>query len=258
MRTIKILKYVKLKNNQYQVNLENESIILDDEIIIKHELLQKKKIENTQLEELKKEQNNLKGYHFALKYLNFKMRTKKEIREYLKQKEIPNALISNILVRLEKEKYINDSHYANCYIKDSLKFLKDGPNKIKMKLKNLGIEENVIDVYLTKIDEDIWLCKIKDIIQKKYQANHSYSMQKFKNKITMYLFQNGYPYDIIYPTLDSLELEQDSSIIEECKEKLRKKLSRKYDGSSLEYQIKMKLYQAGFSWEEINALENEN
>jgi len=106
VRTIKILKYVKLKNNQYQVNLENESIILDDEIIIKHELLQKKKIENTQLEELKKEQNNLKGYHFALKYLNFKMRTKKEIREYLKQKEIPNALISNILVRLEKEKYI--------------------------------------------------------------------------------------------------------------------------------------------------------
>jgi len=44
VRTIKILKYVKLKNNQYQVNLENESIILDDEIIIKHELLQKKKI----------------------------------------------------------------------------------------------------------------------------------------------------------------------------------------------------------------------
>ena len=41
---MKILKYTKLKNNKYRVDFECESLEIYDDLIIKYELLLKKKL----------------------------------------------------------------------------------------------------------------------------------------------------------------------------------------------------------------------
>ena len=76
-----IKKYKKLKDNRYQITLDNlEQIILYDDIILKYNLLLTKKIKNEeQLEEIKKDNDSLECYYKAIHYLSYKMRCKKEI-----------------------------------------------------------------------------------------------------------------------------------------------------------------------------------
>jgi len=107
---MKIIKYTKLKNNKYRVDFDTESLELYDDIIIKYELLLKKRIKEEEFQALKKENLSFTGYYLALKYLNSKMRTKKEIEEYLKKKEIPKEMIEVALSKLETLGYLDDKN----------------------------------------------------------------------------------------------------------------------------------------------------
>lgn len=249
---MKIIKYTKLKNNKYRVDFETESLELYDDIILKYELLLKKSIRDEELLELKKENLSFNGYSLALKYLNSKMRTKKEMQTYLEKKEIPKNLIQDTIFKLESLGYLNDMQYVHFYLSDHIKFSKDGPYKIKQKLKELGIEENIIENAIKEISFDVWKDKMEKLVSKKLLSNRSYSEQVLKNKIITYLFICGYPKEWSQNFVETFSIPKDPSILLKEKEKIICKLSRKYKGESLNYQVRMKLYQRGFSKEEID------
>jgi len=249
---MKILKYTKLKNNKYRVDFDQCSLEIYDDLILKYELLLKKKITEEEFTKLKDENTSLAGYYLALNYLNSKMRTKKEIKEYLKRKEIPEPFILEAILKLENLGYLNDTKYVNFYINDSLKFSKDGPNKIKQKLKDLGISESIIDEALSSIHSSVFKEKMEKLVSKKIEANHSDSEATLKNKLFRYLLSCGYSKEMILNYLDSIVIPKDEKILYKEKEKLIRKLSRKYEGEALKFQLRNKLYQKGFSKEEID------
>jgi len=251
---MKIIKYTKLKNNQYQVDFDKESLILYDDIIIQYELLLKKYIKEDEFLKLKEENSSLKGYYLALKYLNYKMRTKKEIKDYLKKKGISDVSIEESIEKLEKQDYINDDKYTKFYINDSVKFSLNGPNLILQKLKEIGIKKETILQYLDKIPAEIWQEKIEKLIAKKVASNHSYSKRNLKNKLILFLQTKGYSKEMVWDNIENIQMPNDPSIIKKEKEKLERKLSRKYDGASLSYQVKMKLLQKGFASDEIEEI----
>ncbi len=248
---MKILKYTKLKNNKYRVDFECESLEIYDDLIIKYELLLKKKLKEEEFQSLKNENNNLTGYYLALKYLNTKERTKKEVRDYLKKKDISLSSIELAVKKLEDMGYINESRYITYYLNDSLKFSNDGPSKIKQKLKDLGIEVSLIEQELSLVPEKVWKNKIQKLVEKRMSMNHSYSQSFFKNKLANYLFSLGYPLEFTTSFLENLVFQKDESIIKKEKDKLERKLSRKWSGEQLNYQIRLKLFQKGFTKDEI-------
>ena len=73
------------------------------------------------------------------------MRSKKEIKDYLKRKEYDDIDIKNTISRLEKNNLINNKEYARAYIIDRINLSNDGPNKIKKDLIHEGIEEEIIN-----------------------------------------------------------------------------------------------------------------
>lgn len=251
---MKILKYIKLKNNKYRVDFETESLDIYDDLIIKYELLLKKNLKEEEFKRLKEENITLEGYYFALKYLSVKERTKKEVEDYLKKKDITSASIKLAIQKLESMGYLNEARYVTFFLNDSLKFSKDGPNKIRQKLKDLGISESSIEQELSKIADSIWKEKMQKLIDKRITMNHSYSEILFKNKLSAYLYSNGYPREWIVSFLENLEFQKDENIIKKEKEKLERKLSRKWSGEQLKMQIRLKLYQKGFSKEEIEKI----
>ena len=91
---MKIKKYKKDKSNKYKVLIDDEEITLYDDIIIKYNLLMKSEIDVSTYNEMIKENTLLLGYYEAIKYITKKMRSKKEIEEYL----IKNGYISTTLL----------------------------------------------------------------------------------------------------------------------------------------------------------------
>lgn len=242
---MKIVKYIKDKNNLYKVIIDNNTYKLYDDVIIKYNLLNKKDISSEELDNIIKENNKLNCYYDSIKYINKRLRTENEIRKYLSKETNDINIIDNTIKLLYDNNYINNELYIKSYINDEINIGSDGPNKIKNDLINKGFNINDINNYLDNIDNNIWMDKINKYISNKIKNNHNTSSYMLKNKIIMYLVNKGYYKDMVIDILNSYDI-IDKSILDNEYRKAKKRLSSKYQGSELDKKVKEYLYRKGF------------
>lgn len=245
---VKILKYEKKKNGMYQVFFDDgNNVDIHEEIILKYGLLIKKEVSNDEINNMLEENKKYIYYNIAIKYISTKMRSKKEIREYLLKKDADNDTINSVIDLLIKEKYINDLIYGKAYVNDHILLSNDGPNKIRVKLNELGISNESIDEALIDFTDDLQKQRIDVIARKQISINRNKSSNALKNKIIDYLYCLGYDKSIIIDVINNLSFKDDSALAKKEYDKIYKKLSRKYSGSELELRIKQKMYALGFN-----------
>ena len=242
---MKIEKIKKKKSNIYEVTLSNkDKINLYDDVILKYELLIKKDIDDKILKKIIDDNSYLESYYIALKYISIRLRTEKEIRKKLKNynKSINDYAIN----RLKNEGYLNNSLYIKSYINDEINLKLVGYNKILYDLKKLGFNEEEIKEYLDTIDNNIFLDKINNYIEKRINTNHNLSALMLKNKILTDLISKGFNKEDISNILDNYNIKDNEDIYLKEYNKIKNKLGRKYSGEELEYQIRINLYKKGY------------
>lgn len=244
---MKIQGYKYLGNSKYKVIINNEEYTLYEDIILKYDLLIKN-VNEKDLAKFLEENKRFEAYYVALKYIKTKLRTRKEIEEYLSKKDYNDFDIDYAVARLEQEKYIDERVYAKSYILDAINLKNIGPNKIVMELTNLGIDKNIVldelSIFTNYIEEE----KVYKYIEKSIKNNHNKSSCILKNKIKQNLINLGYNPNIINKYLNEYNID-DNEIYQKELEKVRSKLSRKYTGKELEYKIKEYMYRKGFKVE---------
>ncbi len=242
---MEIKSYKKKKSNLYEITFSNNSKLnLYDDIILKYELLLKKEIDEKTLKEIIKDNSFLESYYSALKYLNVKLRTEKEIRKKLKDYDA--KAISYTIDRLKREGYLNDLVYIKAYINDSVNLKLVGPNKIGYELKKMSFKDKDINNYLNTFESEVWQSKIRKYITKKIQANHNLSGLLLNQKITNDLYNLGFYKEDIDLIMNEFTFFDNQDIYEKEYQKLKNKLSKKYQGDELEYRLKKALWQKGF------------
>lgn len=245
VKNLKIVSYKKKKNNMYEIALSNnEKISLYDDVILKYELLLKREIDDKLLKEIISFNSYLEGYYVALKFLNSKLRTEREIRKKLINFE-KNA-IEYTIDRLKKEGYINNELYIKSYINDEVNLKMIGPNKIIFNLKKLGFKDDEINNYLNTFDANIWLNKINKYISKKINSNHNLSGLMLKQKVINDLQTKGFYKEQINIVINDFMFEDNKNIRDKEFNKIKNKLSKKYSGEELEYRLKIALMKKGF------------
>jgi regulatory protein len=173
------------------------------------------------------------------------MRNTKEIKEYLKNKDISEDVINETVNKLKENNFLNDDLYLKAYVTDRLNLSNDGPNKIKKNLIKLGIFENKINEYLSNIDEEIYIDRIKSYVDKKIKVNHTNSGIMLKAKLQQDLVNLGYDRSMVISILSSYSINDQDAYNKEL-DKITKRLSKKYEGKELEYKIKEAMYRKGF------------
>lgn len=242
---MKIKKFTKLKNGMYKISLENTEFKIHEDLILEHNLLLTKKVTEEDIKKLEQENTKYEIYEIALKELKKRLRSKKELREILLKKEIPLTYIDNCIDILIKQGYLNDEIYAQSYIHDKILLTSDGPLKIEKELQKHEISEDIIQKYLSNYTSDVEEEKISKIIERQ-KKNNKKSKIAFQMKMKQYLINNlGFHSYIVDSLLSNIDIDDTDSYKKEY-DKLYKKLSRKYEGTTLEYKIKEKLYQKGF------------
>lgn len=244
---MKIQGYKYLGNSKYKVIIKDVEYILYEDIILKYDLLTKN-INEKDLINFLNENKKYEAYYTALKYINIKLRTKKEVKEYLLKKNYNDSNIEYATSRLEQEKYLDERVYAKSYILDAINLKNIGPNKIVMELTNLGIDKNIVLDELFIFNDNLEQEKIYKYIEKSIKKNHNNSSYILKNKIKQNLINLGYNPSIINRCLNEYDID-DNEIYQKEFEKVRSKLSKKYTGKELEYKIKQNMYRKGFKAE---------
>lgn len=240
---MKIIKYNKINGNKYEVYLENnKKIKLYEDVILKEELLLKKEIDD--ISKILVINSQYEIYDVALKYLNHHVISIKGMKDYLLKKNYVEEDINNTIDKLIKNGYLNDSYFAKCYINDKINLTNDGPLKIIKYLEDNNIEREVYSEILDK-DDEIWSSRIKKYLEKQVRLNKK-SSYYFKNKMIVNLINLGYEKEMINSLLNNVTIDNQEELKNIEKEKIRKKLEKKYSGNELERKIKEKLYQRGF------------
>ena len=242
-----INKFSKQKNGMYKIQLEDgNSILAHEDIILKYDLLLKKNITQEDKEKIEEENLTYISYDLAIKYISKKMRTAKEIREYLENKKVDKTIIDHTITMLEKSNYIDERVYAKSFINDKINFTNDGPNKILRELIVKGIKEEIATDEILIYDKKQQLEKIEKISKKIVSTNRNKSAYLLKNKIINVLINLGYEKSLIISKINQMSLNDNPDIAKKEYEKIYKKLSKKYSGSELEYKMKQKMSTLGF------------
>ena len=243
---MRINKFKKLGRNKYKVMFDNEELVLYEDIILKHNLLTKKDINIDELEEIVNDNRDYDAYNLALNYIEIRLRSRKEIYEYLKKKEFNENLINDVISKLDDLGLLNNKQYIEAFINDKINLSNDGPYKIRSALIDLEFDESDIDKYLYTIDDDVWKSKLEKIINKKKSLMKSKSYYMFITKMKNDLYNLGYEKDMIENALSNIEYESDAL------EKDYNKAFRKYSNDKTK--LINSLLRKGYSYDEINSL----
>ena len=250
---LKIKKIAKVKDDKYIITFENDEIIETfDDVILKYRLLPKKDVDIKLFTNIELDTNIDKTYFKVVKMVSKKMKSKKEISDYIDSLEINDYEKNIIIDKLITNKIIDDLRFAKAYAFDRFNLSSDGVNLIRKKLIDFGIESNYIEEALDTIKEIDVLNKLDRLMKKKISYNTKYSDYILKQKVYEYFINLGYDSNDIINSFEKNKLENNT--IEKSYLKIIKKLSKKYSGEELELNIRKKLYSLGYNNDEINSV----
>lgn len=243
-----------MKDNRYQVFFDDGTTEkLYDETIIKYNLLVNKDNFEQISDEVMKENGLNDAYYKGLNYIMKRLRTEKEVYDYL-SKDYEKVIVDDVVNKLRDNNFFDEDVYIKAYVNDQVNLSQNGPYKIVDSLKKLGFEEKKINNYLAGIDDDVWQEKLRKLVEKKISGNHQYSLIKLKEKLYYDLMNLGYEKEMINREVNNVSIDNSNDILLREYEKQYRKLSKKFAGQNLRYQLKMKLLAKGFSSSDIEEL----
>ena len=200
---MKIDKYEKFGKDKYRIFFDNGEVVETyDEVILKNDLLLRKEIGLSDYQKIFVDTHLVEYYNACLKYISVRIRSTKEIYDYLKKKGVEEEDIDIIIKRLTREKLLDDNHFCECFIKDKLNFTTMGEYKIINELKKHNISNSIIDQYSYLWNEDVMLPKIEKLVDKQINSNKKLDNYKLRNKIYYYLLNQGFSSDSIVKILN--------------------------------------------------------
>ena len=220
---MKKISKIKKINNKYTIILsDNSSLSFYSDTLIKYNLLKPREISDKELEEIINYNDYIEAYNKALTYISYKQRTKKEIKDKLCNYSID--VIDKVIKKLDELSLLDEKKY--------------------------------IEAFLNNINENVWIEKVKKIVDKKINTNKKLPKERLLLKIKNDLILLGYSKNIIDKVLSNIIIEEDNEVIEMAFDNEYKRLSKKYKDKELEKKVKYNLYKKGFSLEGIEEILN--
>ena len=146
-----------------------------------------------------------KYLNIALRFLSFRSRSGKEVRDNLLKKNAPYEIIEQIISWLLDHKFIDDEEFARRFIEQRIKLRPRGMRVIKMELKQKGISQKIIEEITVKNEgeEDDELAMARRIVEKKIMKYKGLEKKDIYQKLGSHLASKGFNWDTIKQSIDS-------------------------------------------------------
>lgn len=195
----KITKIEYQKNNKDRVNiyLDNEySFAVYLEVFIKYSLKKSMEIDSEFIENVLFEEERIKYYNYAIKWLSTRPRTEKEVNDKLKEKGCNEDTIFYVIDQLKKNKYINDEEYTEMFINSKINTSTCGKIKIQEDLKKKGIDNCVIKEKIASVLFEDEMEIAHKLAEKKLKTIEKLDMHKKIYRLNNFLISRGFSYEI--------------------------------------------------------------
>ena len=182
------------KKDETRVNLYLDDVFytgISIEAVIRNHLKKDMEIDKVALDEIILNDEKTIAMSKAVKYMGGALKTKKQIRDYLKKKEFAIPTIEYVIDKMVEYKYLDDEAYARSFMLTySSKY---GKLKLKSQLRSKGVAETIID---TLLDEEIEIEDSLENVAEKYLKNKEIN-EKNIIRLARFLSSRGYEFDKI-------------------------------------------------------------
>ena len=153
----------------------------------------------------------------SFRFLSYRPRSEKEVRDYLKKKisnfqfQISNfktgeELMDSIIEKLKKQKFLDDREFAKWWIEQRSKVKPKALKFIIFELKQKGIEKDLIEEVLESKEFEIVsdFDKAFKLAQKRINRYRGETPKKAYEKMARFLASKGFDYDTIKKVIDQI------------------------------------------------------
>lgn len=141
----------------------------------------------------------------AENYCAYQERSIHEVRLKLKQWELPTQEIEEAIEYLIHENFLNEERFAEAYAQGKFRINGWGRNKIKQALKLKRVAPELILQGLAKIDEEEYLQKLQQLIEKKSKLLTEEDSRKRRHRLIQYTLTKGFEQELIFDILSHPE-----------------------------------------------------
>mgnify|MGYP001466609679 CR=1 FL=1 len=196
MRKITRLAFQKRNKERVNVYLDEEfafGLALAEAVHLKVG----QELSETQIEQLKQDDEFHKAYARALDYLSRRPRSEYELSTYLKRKKMSDPHIERILGRLGDLGFLDDLAFATYWIEQRESFKPRGARALRAELRQKGVDATIIDQALSEsvVDEDEGAYRVA--AQKMSRWIDSEDYWQFQKKLGSFLARRGYNWDVV-------------------------------------------------------------
>lgn len=199
----------QIKNNQrFNIYLDGEFAFgADEDTVVNFRLLKGKEITEEELEKILLETEIGKLMERMYGLFGRRQRSEREVRDYMRnlsfkrklkdQEEISETIIEMVIERLKVKQLLNDTQFAEDWLRARQTSKKKGQIAIKSELMQKGIAKDVIDQLISEnVTEDSEQKLAVEALEKKARSFRLLEVQEFKQKSLQFLMRKGFTYDV--------------------------------------------------------------
>lgn len=237
-------------------NGEEYGFSVDEDVLVKYRLQKNMDLDDATIQALIQTDTLHKSYSLAINYLSYRMRSEKEIRDYLKDKETDPEQIEEIIKKLHQERLLDDQEFANSLVRTRIMTSSKGPLLLKKELLDKGVSAVKADEAIIFYSFDKQYEKALKFAEKKMKNDGRKSYRQQIQSVQQTLMQKGFQGDVIQEVLANLPEDEDENTEWEAViyqgEKLLRKFQSKTEGFELKQKVKSGLYRKGFTFDLID------
>lgn len=151
-----------------------------------------------------------KFYNKALKFLSYRPRSEKEVRDNLLKKSFgrrsgpSESTVQLVIKKLREQKFLNDREFAKWWVEQRTIVKPMGKRLIKIELTRKGIDKELIDEVFEGIEDIVHneLEMARKLVQRKISKYKGLDRQKIYQRLGGFLSRRGFDYDTIKKAID--------------------------------------------------------
>jgi regulatory protein len=150
---------------------------------------------------LKLEDRHEMAHQQAINFINYRMRSEKEVRQNLNKHDVPEFVIDDVVDRLRESGLIDDEKFARQWVDNRLEFRPRSRQLLVYELRQKGISTELIDQTLVDVDDDelAYLACVKHA-----HKWNDLDRSEFNRKLSNFLARRGFTYGLIASTVERI------------------------------------------------------
>ena len=134
------------------------------------------------------------AYMQALHFLDYRPRSRAEVRRNLEKHAVPAEVINEVFKRLERSGLVNDERFAQDWVENRSEFRPRSRRALASELHRRGLSDQAIEKALEGLNEETMAYQAALKQARRYEE---LPVREFNNKLGSFLARRGFSYEII-------------------------------------------------------------